>query len=153
MSEKAVPTPASKKATSIRPFLWIGVVWIALSALVCWRTTSPLVFPVALRWMLGLSLLCLLDLVAIAKTIHHLFMTVDETHPNRFFSAIRASYWGAIKIACFLLFGATLLMGRALPAGIPVPALVTGVSTLAIVPLFGGLVWYLLNQKSLREAV
>src|SRR5690348_8631334 len=146
MSERVTSAQLQKDASSLQPFLWIGAAWIGFSAGVCWRFTPPLLLPLALRWMLGLSLLCLLDLLAIAKTIHHLFMTVgsengsngQETHPNRFFSAIRASYWGAIKIACFLLFGATLLMGRALPAGIPVAALVTGISTLAIVPLLGG---------------
>lgn len=137
-------------AESVRPFAAVGLGWIALSALFCWKTSSSAELHSALRWMLQFSLLCLLDLLAIAKTFANVLQ-------SRNFSLIRASYWGAIKIACFLLFGAFLWQVRSLSAGslgaspVPMNGVITGVSTLMIVPLLGGLIWHVLHARFAQE--
>jgi hypothetical protein len=130
--------------SSILPFVAAGLGWVAIGALFCWKSSAPAELGASLRWMLGLSLLCLLDLLATAKTFANVLQ-------KRSFSLIRASYWGAIKIACFLLFGALLWKAGSLPARVPVNGLIIGVSTLMIVPLIGGLIWNALRTRFVEE--
>jgi hypothetical protein len=135
---------------TVLPFLISGLVWILLAAGIC-RLLSANVdeFHRSLIWMLRLAFLSLLDLLAIAKVFYYVFeLQRPEAGQKRIFSVIRTSYWGAIKIACILICGTILVKGSHLSAGIPPVGLVTGISTLVVVPLVGGLVWYFAQRSN-----
>ncbi len=132
------------------PFIACGLLWIAISGAFCFRfSENSDETRRALIWMLRLSFLSMIDLLAIAKVFYYAFELQRPQEPGkRIFSVIRTSYWGAIKIACIVICGTILVKGSHLPAGIPVVGLITGISTLVFVPLLGGLVWYFTQRAS-----
>jgi hypothetical protein len=129
---------------TLLPFLLTGLIWIAVSTILCFHySKNPEETHRALIWMLRLSILSVVDLLAMAKVFFYLFELQRPQEPGkRIFSIIRTSYWGAIKIVCILICGIILVKGSHLPAGIPVVGLITGISTLVIVPLVGGVAWH-----------
>jgi hypothetical protein len=132
------------------PFIISALIWLILSGILCFSiSANPEEARRALVWMLRLAFISLLDLLAIAKVFYYVFeLQRDQDPGKRIFSVIRTSYWGALKIACILICGTILVKGSHLPAGIPVVGLVTGISTLVIVPLVGGAVWYFTHRAS-----
>jgi hypothetical protein len=132
------------------PFIACAVIWVIFSAILCfWLSPNAEEARRALIWMLRLAFISLLDLLAIAKVFYYVFeLQRDQDPGKRIFSVIRTSYWGALKIACIVICGTILVKGSHLPAGIPVVGLMTGISTLVIVPLAGGVVWYLTQKAS-----
>lgn len=146
--EPSTENPALNFRTLL-PFLAIAIGWIILSAILCLRFSGgEYESRRAVIWMFRLSFISLLDLLAIAKVIFYVFeiQRATEEGPSsaikRKFSIIRTSYWGAIKIVCILICGTILVKGSHLSGGIPPVGLVTGISTLVVVPLVGGLAWY-----------
>lgn len=139
--------PEGKKLDSgshlIFPFAIATLGWIVLSILICCRLYQDSQLLSALQWMSVFTLISLMDLVASSRLVTHL-LSLASGAANRTFSAIRASYWAAIKIACLLLFGITLLKGHFLP----LISLLLGGSTLLVVPLFGGILWYCMGNRS-----
>jgi hypothetical protein len=67
---------------------------------------------------------------------------------KRVFLIIQASYWLAIKIVCVLFFGTLLFRGKSLYAH-GATGVILGISTLFVVPLVGGIGWYL--QKAPKK--
>lgn len=132
------------------PFIVCGLFWVALSTALClYFSGNSEESKRAVIWMLRLSFISMLDLLAIAKVFYYLFELQRDQEPGkRIFSVIRTSYWGALKIACIVICGTILVKGSHLPAGIPVVGLVLGISTLVIVPLLGGAVWYLTQKRA-----
>lgn len=105
----------------------------------------------AAKWLSLLSGIALFDLLAIAKVVSNLFeiqsLEGAALAEKRTFLIIQTSYWGAIKIACILLFGIILVKGSHLPSGIPTTGLITGIATFVVVPLVGGIGWYLREAR------
>jgi hypothetical protein len=146
-------TPAELPTLGLKtllPFIICGLIWAFVSAALCFRySVSADETRRALTWMLRLWLISMVDLLAIAKVIYYVFELQRPQEPQkRIFSVIHTSYWGAIKIACILICGTILVKGSHLPAGIPSVGLVSGISTLVVVPLAGGLVWYFTQRSS-----
>jgi hypothetical protein len=128
--------PDQKTAFS---FLAAAFCWISLAIALCWRFAPLSTRDSSVDWAIGLSLFCLADLLSTAKIVQHLLALAAGTG-ERIFSAFRTSYWGALKIACWLILGTFLLHrnGRDIPA----LGLSLGISTLAAVPVLWGFIWY-----------
>lgn len=151
-------------------FAGVALVWLVLSLGLCfWVASDPVERNRALAWTLGLSTLAWADLFSLGKTVAiALSLIVDaesgtsnqhagESRARGLFAvrAIKASTWGALKLACLLLFGVILYKGSQGSSrghlghdAIPTVGLMTGVGTLFVVPLIGGLIWNLKNSKS-----
>ena len=120
-----------------------------VSASMLWLTTSSAVVMTlsgntkasAMEWLFGIAAICLMDFLAMAMVVVNLLRLASGA-PDRIISVIRTSYWGTIKLACVLIFGAVLIRGRSSAAGVPACGLLLGVSTLVAVPLIGGLLWF-----------
>jgi hypothetical protein len=148
VQEPAEAPSLGKKA--LFPFILAGLTWIVISGVLCFYF-SPNADETrrSLAWMLRLAFISMMDLLAIAKVFYYVFELQRPQEPGkRIFSVIRTSYWGAIKIACILICGTILVKGSHLPLGIPVVGLLTGISTLVIVPLAGGVVWYFTQRSN-----
>lgn len=146
-----VPTEIpSMGLKTLFPFIISALIWLILSGILCFTlSANPDEAHRALIWMLRLAFISLLDLLAIAKVIYYVFeLQRDQDQGKRIFSVIRTSYWGALKIVCIVICGTILVKGSHLPTGIPVVGLMTGISTLVIVPLVGGVAWYFTHKTS-----
>ena len=65
---------------------------------------------------------------------------------------IQIFMWGAAKFTCLILLVAALLGKSALFPGAPAAPLVYGITTLVVVPLFGGIWWLNTNRQKSSEA-
>jgi membrane protein DedA with SNARE-associated domain len=131
------------------PFLLAAAAWLAVSTLICWKMAHfPGEMATDMKWMVGLAALCLLDLLALAQLVKNTFKLM-ETGENRFFSAIRASYWGTLKLACIVIFGTIFWKIGSSQAIIPAEGVLAGISTLVVVPLLGGLLHHLMGSEKL----
>lgn len=117
--------------------------WVLGSIFICRGIYKGSDFGIALPWMLAFNLISLVDLLASSRLIAHLLSLHSES-VNRTFSVLRASYWASIKIACLFIFGVTLLKGRLLPLF----GLLLGASTLLVVPVLGGILWYCMGNRN-----
>ena len=90
-----------------------------------------------LPWFLGIWVLSMADLAALAKVVQVLIAASQAATENRKSHVIRAFTWGVVKLACFGLLIAVLVNAKAIPA----VALLMGLATLVAVPLAGGFVW------------
>jgi hypothetical protein len=146
-------TQASKTITPLNPFedsrtqlpfLWTGLIWIAISLAVIVLTDKPVVE--CLRWFLLLWALCMFDLLALSKTAGFAsLLLTDATADRKAPLTFQAFFWGGAKLACLALLGMVLWLGRNAPS----TGLILGISTLLVVPLAGGLWW---SQKELNHA-
>lgn len=119
------------------PFGLAALGWILISTLICYRVPADSKNQGALLCMLIFALISTLDFLASFRLVTHLLGFASGA-ANRASLALRASYWATIKIACLLLFGLILVKSHSLP----VIGLFLGSSTLLIVPLLGGILWY-----------
>ena len=87
--------------------------------------------------MVGLGLLCLVDLVALARAVRAIFEYLGAPREKRVPLLIQASYWAFLKIACLGIFTVVLIRERTIPSA----GLLFGMATLVIVPLIGGFWW------------
>ncbi|MBC7693014.1 MAG: hypothetical protein H7222_14725 [Methylotenera sp.] len=100
----------------------------------------------SLLWMLGLWTLCVLDLVALAKTIAAgIILMSDQAPEKKSALAVQALSWGSLKMIFLGVIG--LVLWKA--STVPTVALLSGIGTLLIVPLVGGFWW---SQKELSHA-
>ena len=146
MEKTAVHDSTYLTARALFPFGGVALAWIVLSALLCHQLGKPADFGSNLRWLAVLALLSLADLYSLAKLCGFL-LRLASAAPGRTLSILQASYWGTFKIACLLLFGVSLSLGRSPP----LPGVLTGVSTLVVVPCFGGLFWHWMREQSQRS--
>lgn len=129
--------------TPIKPFLIVALFWVVMGILGCqYFSVETGSFSRSLIWFLGLWTLCLLDLVALTKTVQSVLRMASSSDENRAACAIQTFSWGAIKLVCLGFFTLVLIQGRT----IPIAGLLFGMATLLVVPLFGGLIW---SQKAL----
>lgn len=123
----------------IRPFAAVGAAWGLLGGLLCVTfSVEPLR---ALQLSLLLWAVALLDLAVLAKTfasIGQLGSSLGADKRRR--PAFWAVFWAGAKLGCLGLF--VLIFSS--DTGSPALALVTGLGTLVIVPLVGGILW---NQR------
>ena len=141
-------------SATVAAFSAISVGWLAIAALICWQFSATQdgnvsATWVAMKWLFGLWALSILDLVAISKSISAAVSVMGHTGEKRAASIIQASYWGLVKLACLGIFIFVLIRASALAAPGLKLGLVTGLGTLVIVPLIGGLFW---SQRVLRHA-
>jgi hypothetical protein len=151
-------TDANLSRSVLVPFGVSAIIWLGTSAWICWHLAPDATAAHrALTWMGILSGICLLDLYALIQALSALFalMALSSSEGSSpsirppqspIFLVIRTSYWGGIKLVCLIFLG-TLLARGASPSGIPTVGLITGVSTLVVVPLLGGLLWHLQHHR------
>lgn len=121
-------------------FFWVAGLWWALSA--AWVSNAGS----SLSWLSAIWFLCMADLFALAKLVSALLELVGSENEDRKKhgqAVIRASSWGAIKLACLAFIGMVLFRGR----DIPTYSLLAGLGTLVVVPIFGGLGWHLRGER------
>lgn len=135
------------KYSFVLPFIGSALAWAAFSCVVLCKFSSPVGHPwvVTFRWFFQLWFLSLVDLIALAKVSSIVLAGVPEESKNRAQMLFRASYWGFLKLACLGIFLFVLIKGQAIPA----LSLVTGLGTLIVVPLVGGIWW---SQRTVSHA-
>jgi len=127
----------AKASTSV-PFLVVGLAWAVLGALLCLRLAPAAQSFFALKWMLGLSVVCMMDLLVLAKAVASVIdLMSSENSSRRPNHLVQLMFWGTAKLACLAVFGLVLWNGRSIPQC----ALFTGLATMIVVPLTGGLWW------------
>lgn len=129
-------------------FAIAGSAWAAITLALCiWYSIrsheTQALFPL-LGWALGLCALCMSGLYSLGKLLAALLSWMAEPQ-KQVSTLIRASYWATLKLASLLLLNAVLLKHT----GIPSLAILLGVGTLGVVPLFGGICW---SQRTFRHA-
>jgi hypothetical protein len=131
------------KSRALPYFAVVAAVWFLISAVLCFKVSPDGADARrALTWLGILGGICVLDLFALAQALAGLFDLMQGDSTNPIFLVIRTSYWGGIKLVCVIFLG--FLMARAAHQIPPIPTigLLTGVSTLLVVPLFGFLFWF-----------
>lgn len=125
---------------AVAPFLQVSLGWLLISSALVWKfAPDATARSASLRWLFVLWVLCEMDLLAIGKLLSTVFQLTTESVKNRSGLVIRASSWGAIKLACLGIIGLILFRGQAIPS----LGLLPGLGTMIVVPLFGGLWWHL----------
>lgn len=110
-----------------KPFLAVSLLWLVVGMGVSvWGAAAGAHAP-ALAWFVGLFVLCLLDLGALAGLVRSL-----GRHP------LGALVFGILKLGLFAVLGIAIARARTAPA----LALVFGLATLVVVPLGGGYWWH-----------
>ncbi len=118
------------------PFLKVGLFWLVFGSVLSFFLAKDHAHPwVSVRWMVYLWLLVVMDLVALASFVSGMFDWKAGSKKNQASLIIRTSSWGVIKLACLGLLGTVLYSARNIP---PVPLLL-GLSTMVVIPIFGGL--------------
>lgn len=135
-SRRAKPRP------SLIPFAWVTATWGILSGGLSGLVGGGF----AAAWALAFWLACALDLFALAKTIESALSLIAEDRRSQKRPAliVKTTLWGVIKFACLGLLGISLWRARLAP---PI-SLLTGMATLVVVPLLGGLFW---SRKELQS--
>lgn len=115
--------------TKTLPFAMMAVIWWALGAI------FTNVFWFSVVW-----LICVFDFFAIFKTIACvLALMSDGQADKKAVILFQTLFWGFMKLACLGLLGGLLMMSQKFE--IPQKALLMGLGTLIVVPLFGGFWW------------
>ena len=98
----------------------------------------------ALAWMLVLWMLCVLDLIALAKTVAAATILMSDQFPEKKAAfMVQTLVWGTTKFAVLGFLGIVLWKAQAAPK----IAVVLGVATLLVVPLIGGFWWSQVELK------
>lgn len=133
------------KSRALPYFAAAALIWVGVSAFLCLKFCPPHE-PIkrALTWFAILGGICLLDLFALAQALAGLFDLMQDGSSKPIFLIIRTSYWGGIKLVCVIFLGFLMVRGSSVAgsSGIPTVGLLTGVSTLVVVPLLGFLFWF-----------
>lgn len=127
------------------PFVIAAAVWAAVGYGLCRHFSSSELLRSNLGWLFALWALCLFDLFALGKTVQGLLSFASGITENRAIYAIQTFSWGLLKLACVGIFALILIKGN-----LPSLGLLSGLGTLIVVPLLGGLIW---SQSVLRVKV
>jgi len=138
------------RGKKLAPFIWTAGVW-ALAWSVVFALDRNLNSPQLLRWFLSGWLLCMVNLFSLAKTMSAAVELAACTEAQvasgeRMIWILKAFFWGGLKLACLGVFIVFLLAGRKAP----MEAVLTGLATIVVVPLFGGIFWGLLQSRDLK---
>jgi hypothetical protein len=95
--------------------------------------------PVATYWALAIWALCMLDFLTLARCGSSVLalMASGPNDTKRPYWMIQSLFWGSMKLLCLGAIGVALFYGRSIPS----IALLLGLGTLLVVPLFGGFWW------------
>jgi hypothetical protein len=135
----------SRKGIRALPFVATAIIWGLVGLGVSLQGPGDALQ--SAKWMIGLWALCVIDLFALANVLRPilLLMTLDDDSDKRPAAMINALFWGIAKFVCLGLFCIALMSAQ----GVPQRALLTGLSTLLVVPLVGGFLW---SQKELGRS-
>lgn len=125
---------------AVTPFFIVGFVWLAAGLGISLGTSGPEEStPAVLKWMIGLWLLCMLDIFTAGVALTAVFRIMRETLPVAEKSrwVFRAIFWGTLKFVSLAALVAVSMQGQAAPK----TAVVLGLSTLVVVPLIAGYFW------------
>jgi hypothetical protein len=136
-----------------KPFGIAALLWAVIATALC-RIFTPnnADFWIGFSWMAGFYLLSVLDLVALGKTVQGVLSFAsagDAGNPSM--SAIQTFYWLLLKLACLGIFILAMVLVSRSGKTLPTAGLLTGVGTVAMIPLFGGLLWNLLELEIANE--
>ncbi len=121
-----------------QPFVAAAIFWGVFSEVVCFFFFKTQPFLRTFLWTLGLWVVCVLDLAAMAQMFRAVFALMsDIPEVSRPAWKLRLLIWGLTKLTCLGLLGVILFLNPSIPS----PALLFGLGTLVVVPLFGGLGW------------
>ncbi|MEK6580160.1 MAG: hypothetical protein AABZ55_13115, partial [Bdellovibrionota bacterium] len=98
-----------------------------------------------LKWTAGLWFLCMMDLLAMARTIASLIRWMSASSRDRVSLIVQALYWGTIKLVCLAVFIVILIKSKSIPPA----SLFLGIATLIVTPLLGGFWW---SKRELQHA-
>lgn len=149
LENPSVSKPRAARYRDVIPFVSISIAWFTLWAV--WCLTAGNQEPLStLKWLLALWALCVLDLLALTKAILAVMVLMSLTDTENDLAkrpalSIQAMFWGLMKLVCLGVLGAVLVMKS---ETIPRFALLAGLGTLIVVPLFGGFWWSFSSLKS-----
>ena len=120
-----------------KPSAIAAVVWAVIGWAICRHFSAVTALQQNLIWLFGLWALCLIDLVALGKTIQGVLAIAAGAGENLSAYTIHTFSWGLIKLVCLGIFASEVVI-----KGSPIPtADLSGMGTLVVVPLVGGLLW------------
>jgi hypothetical protein len=132
-----------------KPFGIAAALWAVVAIVLCRIfAANQAIFTLNLVWMAGLYFLSLLDLVALGKTVQGVIAIAAG---NRAASTIHTFYWFGLKLACLGIFILAMIAVSHSGKVVPTVGLLTGVGTVAIIPLFGGLLWSYWSKELANE--
>ena len=132
---------------TVLSLLFVALTWCVFGLLIILATQDSVVLYRSVKWMIGLWVLCLADLVSLAKVVALIFGFLSNQDTDlRLFLSVQMIFWAVAKLLCLVVLGAVLLLGKNIPA----LALVVGLGTCIIVPLFWGLWWFYRVRKDLQ---
>ena len=137
---------AAAHDVGLGPFALTSLIWGTIAGGLCWQF-APETGARAISWALGLWIISNLDLLALAQTVRGLLRLASGSDSDARRPALLVSVmgWGALKLGCLGLFAFVLIRGSLIPS----VALMSGLATMIVVPLAGGLWW---SQRSLDHA-
>ena len=118
----------------MKPFVVTAGVWWALG------TATTLGAGEGFLWFQGLWVLCVLNLVSLAKTVAAVMLLMSHQ------GAQKLAWWGSTKFFCLGILAWTIW--QATRSGASMLPVLLGLSTLVIVPIVGGL-W---SQREISNA-
>lgn len=130
----------------LKPFLWVAFFWCGLGSFLSFEITSQAALEQDLKikavgWFLTFWSLSLLNLFFLARASEAIMDLMVKKKAN----AMEAILWSFLKITTLGLIAFFLFRAR----DTSILAIVLGLATMILVPLFGGLWW---NQGSHKQA-
>ena len=125
-----------------KPFAIAAVLWAVVGWAMCRHFSGAEELSKNLVWLFGLWALCLLDLLALGKTIQGMLAIAAGVGENLSAYTVHTFSWGLIKLICLGIFALVMIKGNPIPTA----GLLVGMGTLVVVPLVGGFLW---SQRAL----
>lgn len=127
------------------PFLVVALGWGIIGFLILYfwfeKTDTRLE---ALSWWFRFWFLAVCDLFFLAKGVASLLQIMSEPVKSYSFGKTLALFfWGTMKVVCLGIILLLLVQFRDAPA----VSIILGLTTLVVVPLFGGIFWSLRNGR------
>jgi hypothetical protein len=129
--------PEKNLQKALLPFGIAAVVWACVGFAASNYFSDSSELHKNLVWFSGLWMLCICDLLVLAKTVQGLFAFASGSVENRPAQVIQTFSWAFLKLVCLGIFTLVMMKGRPFP----IPGLLAGLGTLVFVPLMGGLIW------------
>ena len=126
------------KGQSLKPFAWVTFLYGAAAGVVTALNAASGQTSRELLWFLALFLGSVVNLFALSKAVGKVIEWMQYSGQNRSSGLlVEILFWGTLKFGCLILLGSLIWRSRSVPG----MTLVLGLSTLVVVPLFGGYLW------------
>lgn len=126
------------KGQSLRPFAWITLLYGAAAGIATVMNATAGQASRELFWFLALFFGSVVNLFALSKAVGKVIEWMQYSGQNRSSGLlVEILFWGTLKFGCLILLGSLIWRSRSVPG----MTLVLGLSTLVVVPLFGGYLW------------